>query len=86
VSDERRFELPEGLTPEEARAVLVALERYFVKESPHPDPWVLAGRVESTGQGALQARRFTDEPWRANPHAPYARRGTPALHGRGDAC
>ena len=85
MSDGRRFEVPEGLSAEEIRAVLVALERYFLKESPHPDPWVLAGRVEATGQGALQTRRFTDEPWRANPYAQYARRGAPPLHGRGDA-
>ena len=33
---ERRFELPEALTPEEERAILMALERYFVAESPRP--------------------------------------------------
>ncbi len=31
---ERRFELPDGLTPEEERAILMALERYFIAESP----------------------------------------------------
>ena len=31
---ERRFELPEDITPEEERAILMALERYFVAESP----------------------------------------------------
>lgn len=85
MSGDRRFEVPGGLSPEEERAVLVALERYFLQESPHPDPWVLAGRVEATGQGALQSRRLTDEPWRANPYAQYARRGAPHLNGRGDA-
>ena len=31
---ERRFELPEDITPEEERAILMALERYFVAEVP----------------------------------------------------
>jgi hypothetical protein len=81
----RRFELPGGLTPEQERAVIRALERYFARESPHPDPWVLAGRVDATGLGALQARRYTDSPIALARYAPFARRGVPPLHGRGDA-
>jgi hypothetical protein len=82
---DRRFELPDDLTPEQERAVIRALERYFARESPHPDPWVLAGRVAATGLGALQARRYTDAPWGTGTFAPFARRGAPPLHGRGDA-
>ena len=85
MSDDRRFELPEDLTPEEERAIIRALERYFARESPHPQPWVLAGRVDATGLGALQARRYTDAPWGSARYAPFARRGVPPLHGRGDA-
>lgn len=83
--DERRFELPPGLTALEERAIIRGLERYFVRESPHPNPWVLAGRIAATGLGALQARHYTDEPWRVGTYAPFARRGVPAMHGRGDA-
>ncbi len=85
MTEERRFELPEGLSPEEERAVLTALERYLLQESPHPSPWVLAGRLEATGLGALQARRYADEPWAATLRHPFARPGVPPLAGRGDA-
>jgi hypothetical protein len=80
-----RFELPDDLTSEQERAVIRALERYFARESPHPEPWVLAGRVAATGLGLLQARRYTDTPWGVARHAPFARRGVPPLWGRGDA-
>lgn len=80
-----RFELPGGLSREEERAILTALERYFLQESPHPHPWVLAGRMDATGQGALQVKRLMDAPWRTPSRAPFARRGVPPLHGRGDA-
>ncbi len=85
MSDDRRFELPEDLTLEQERAVIRALERYFARESPHPNAWVLAGRIDATGLGALQARRYTDAPWGTGTFAPFARRGVPPLHGRGDA-
>jgi hypothetical protein len=81
---ERRFELPEGLRPEEERAILTALERYFVQESPRPNPWVLQGRIDATGLGALQTRKYAREPWHGQ-HAAFARRGVPPLAGRGDA-
>ncbi|HSJ51941.1 MAG TPA: hypothetical protein VLA90_11775 [Actinomycetota bacterium] len=84
MSDDRRFELPDGLTPEEERAIIRALERYFARESPHPHPWVLAGRVAAAGLGALQARRYTDSPWRVGTYAPYARRGVATVRGRAD--
>jgi hypothetical protein len=85
VTLDRRFELPEDLTSEQERAVIRALERYFARESPHPEPWVLVGRVHATGLGALQARRYTDGPWDAARHMSFARRGVPPMHGRGDA-
>jgi hypothetical protein len=80
---ERRFELPDGLAPEEERAILMALERYFVEESPKPNPWVLQGRIDATGVGALQVRKYAREPWQG-PNAPFARKGVPTLHGRAD--
>ena len=63
ADDDRWLELPDGLTPEEERAILMALERYFLQESPKPMPWVLQGRIEATGLGALQVRRYAHEPW-----------------------
>ena len=85
MSDDRRFELPGGLSPDEERAIISALERYFARESPHPDPWVLAGRIDACGWGALQARRYADAAWSLAGPAAFARRGTPPLTGRGDA-
>jgi hypothetical protein len=85
MDEERRFEIPEGLTPEEERVVITALERYFVKESPHPNPWVLAGRLDAAGLGAIQGRRYMDIPWGATQQHLFARPGVPPLHGRGDA-
>ncbi len=82
----RRFELPDGLTPEEERLILTALERYFVQEDPRPWEWVLAGRMDSTGYGALQIKRLTDSPWRIAGRGHFAKRGLqPPLYGRGDA-
>jgi hypothetical protein len=81
---ERRFELPEGLRPEEERAIITALERYFLQESPKPNPWVLQGRIDATGLGALQTRKYAREPWHGQ-YAAFARRGVPTAHGRGDA-
>jgi hypothetical protein len=80
---ERRFELPEGLRPEEERAIITALERYFLQESPKPNPWVLQGRIDATGLGALQTRKYAREPWHGQ-RAEFARRGVPSSHGRGD--
>jgi hypothetical protein len=80
----RRFELPEDLSPDQERAVIRALERYFARESPHPDQWVLAGRIAASGLGSLQARHYTDSPWGVGTYAPFARRGVPPMHGRGD--
>jgi hypothetical protein len=83
--DDRRFELPDGLSPEEERAIIRALERYFAQESPRPHPWVLAGRIDACGWGAVQARRYADAAWGLVGPAAFARRGAPLLAGRGDA-
>ena len=82
--DERRIELPADLTVEEERAILMALERYFQAESPKPNTWVLQGRIEATGLGALQVRRYAREPWHSH-RAAFTRKGVPPFHGRGDA-
>jgi hypothetical protein len=79
----RRFDLPEGLTPEEERAALMALERYFVEDDPKPAPWVLQGRIEATGYGALQVRRFAREPWHGQ-WVEFASKGVPPMNGRAD--
>jgi len=80
---DRRLEIPEGLSPAEERAILMALERYFLQESPKPTPWVLQGRVDATGLGALQVRKLAREPW-TGVRAAFARRGVAPVHGRGD--
>lgn len=80
-----RFELPESLSREEERTILRALERYLRRENPHPHPWVLAGRLETTGYGVLQARKYADDPWPMPRRTQFARRGVPPLQGRADA-
>jgi len=82
MDGDRIIELPDGLTPEEERAILTALERYLLQESPKPAPWVLQGRIDATGMGALQARKLSRQPWAVR--AAFARRGVPSLQGRGD--
>jgi hypothetical protein len=85
ISDDgdRRFDLPPDLAPEEERAILMALERFFLAESPKPAPWVLQGRIDATGQGVLQVRRYAREPWHGQTAA-FARKGVPPVHGRSD--
>ena len=85
MNDDRRFELPEGLSPAEERAVITALERYFVQEDPKPTPWVLAGRLDATGWGSLQVRRYTGGSWGLSGRHAFLRPGVGAMHGRGDA-
>jgi hypothetical protein len=84
VTDERRFELPRDLTPDQERAIILALERYFAQESPHPNRWVLAGRIDATGLGALQVRHLSNTPWEVGGQVPFLRRGVPPQAGRGD--
>ncbi len=80
-----RYEVPPDLTPEEERAVIAALERTLASVRDRPAPWVLAGRAEALRMGGLQVRRDAERPWTFRGHVPFARRGTPPLHGRGDA-
>jgi hypothetical protein len=72
----RRFELPPGLSPQEERAVIAALERYFAEEPP-PNPWAMAGRYEATGMGMLQSRRIAPGAWQRAGRGKFAREGTP---------
>jgi len=81
VSD-RRFELPDGVPPEDERAVIAALERYFGERDPRPNPWAMAGRMDAVREGTLQGRRGLRRPW-AN-GSPFARLGTEPISGRGD--
>jgi hypothetical protein len=85
MAEGRRFEIPEGLTPEEERAILLALERYFRGEVPKPDPWVLEGRLEACSLGAVQGRRLMRRAWHAPIRMAFARRGYPTTVGRADA-
>ena len=80
-----RFELPDGLSASEEAAVLAALERYFAEDQAPTSPWALAGRLDASGMGAVQARRLLGSSWRSAVRIPFARRGVPPLHGRGDA-
>jgi hypothetical protein len=85
-SDPSRFELPGGLSPQEEAAVLAALEQYFVDTEPStPDAWTMAGRLDATGMGALQARHAGTGGWRSAVRNTFARTGVPPFHGRGDA-
>jgi hypothetical protein len=45
----------------------------------------MAGRLDATGVGALQARGVTGPAWRAGARIPFARRGVPPFQGRGDS-
>jgi hypothetical protein len=80
-----RYVLPPGLTPEEERAILAALDDFFGKGSQRPDAWSLAGRTEALGLGALQIRHQADVPWGGTRLNPYTRRGTEPRVGRGDS-
>ena len=83
AEDDRTLELPDWLTPEEERAILVALERYFLQESPKPAAWVLQGRIEATGLGGLQVRRYAHDPWHGHATA-FSRKGVAPVNGRSD--
>jgi hypothetical protein len=80
-----RLELPPELSPEDRRAVVIALQRALDPERSRPSPWALAGRAQATRSGLLQIRRDAHSAWTLRAHVPYARRGTPTLVGRGDA-
>jgi hypothetical protein len=85
-SGSSRFELPGGLSPQDVAAVLAALEQYFADTEPSaPDAWTMAGRLDSTGMGALQARGVRGPSWRSAARMPFARPGVDPFHGRGDS-
>ena len=86
-SSGRRFELPRGLSRAEEAAVIAALERYFTDadEAQPANPWTMAGRLDATGVGALQARGVTGPAWRIGARMAFARHGVPTFQGRGDA-
>jgi hypothetical protein len=81
-----RFEIPDGVSPDEERAIIAALERYLDDRDPRANPWVMAGRLENARTGAVQARRYLRDPWRVgSSDTPFARYGTESIGGRGDA-
>jgi len=79
------YELPDDLSPEEEKAVIAALERYFDQTDPTPDAWKMAGRAADARQGPLQMRKIIASSWHSLNRLPIAQRNTPNLHGRGDA-
>jgi hypothetical protein len=79
-------DVPDGLTPQEERAILTALERYLTSGDTRPSAWALAGRAANLRQGALQIRHQVDgTAWRETLRGPFANRGTGSVMGRGDA-
>ena len=82
--DKPRFELPGGLRPDEERAIIAALERYFKGDGEGPDIWAFAGRLDATGLGAVQTRRVSGA-WQRAGRSAFARRGVAPFAGRGDA-
>jgi hypothetical protein len=79
-----RYELPGGLSDEEQRAVIAALERHFAERDARPNAWAMAGRMEGVREGTLQSRRYLRDPWSAAARAVFAKRGTEPISGRGD--
>ena len=84
MSDDRRFELPDDLTPDEERAIIRALERYFAQESPTrtPGSWP-AGSTRPVSGGCRPGT--TPTPLAPRRLHSFARRGVPNQAGRGDA-
>jgi hypothetical protein len=80
-----RYQLPPGISAEEERAIVAALDEYFGAGAVRPDPWALAGRAEALRLGALQLRHQSMRPWGGAWSLPFTRRGTEPLSGRGDA-
>ena len=80
-----RYELPPGITPEEERAIISALDQYFGTSAVRPSPWALAGRTEALRLGALQVRFQSLRPWGEARSNPFTRRGSEPRFGRGDA-
>jgi len=79
-----RYELPPGITPEDERAIVAALDQYFGTSAVRPSPWALAGRAIALGLGALQIRYQSPHPWGEIALNPYTRLGTEPRMGRSD--
>jgi hypothetical protein len=79
------YQLPPGISPEEERAIVDALDQYFGAGRVRPSPWALAGRTEALSLGALQVRYQSSRPWSEIRLNPYTRRGAEPRMGRGDA-
>ena len=79
-----RYQLPPGLSAEEERAIIAALDEYFGAGAVRPDPWALAGRAEALRLGALQVRHQSIDPWGEGGRIPFTRRGTQPRSGRAD--
>jgi hypothetical protein len=79
-----RYELPPGITPEDERAIVAALDQYFGTSAVRPSPWALAGRAIAIGLGALQIRYQSPHPWGEIALNPYTRLGTEPRMGRSD--
>lgn len=80
-----RYDLPPGLSAEEERAIVSALDEYFGLGAVRLDPWALAGRAEALRLGALQIRHQAPRPWGGAWPVGFTRRGTQPQNGRGDA-
>jgi hypothetical protein len=79
-----RFEVPEGLSDLQKRAIDAGLEAYLRRLSRRPAPWALGGRAEGLHLGALQLRFQSTRPWTEVRLNPYTRRGADPRVGRGD--
>jgi hypothetical protein len=80
-----RYELPPGLSAEEERAIHAALADFLGYGGVRPGEWLLIGRAEAIGLGALQIRNQSLRPWQEIMTGPYTRKGIESRVGRGDA-
>lgn len=80
-----RYELPAGLSPEEERVAIAAIEWLLERQRPRLNPWTLAGRADNLRIGSLHVRHQTDRPWGFHHELPLAPGGTGPRVGRGDS-
>jgi hypothetical protein len=80
-----RYDLPPGLSADEVRAIHAALAEFFGYGSVRPGEWLLIGRAEAIGLGALQIRNQSLRPWQETTIGPFSRKGIETRVGRGDA-
>ena len=83
TDDGRKIDVPEGLTPEEERAVADGARALLRRREPEAGALGAAGPDRGDGYGALQVRRFAREPWHGQ-WVEFARKGVPPVIGRGD--